>query len=405
MGNFCTLVTPKLFIDAMEKIAVAKVLKAIHTMNMWKMSQQLDETVRAFAARITGTAKLCGMIVTCGVENSYRDKVVMQVLLHGIRENDIRSKVLSRNTSGELLDIHQALDYIEAEEAGLSEASDLHEHASGGAALNAINKRRYGYQQKRNNRRLNNKCRNCRGNRHGDQNTVVDRETHCKAFGKTCEKCGRLHHFAAVCKSGDKPKLSTAQNKDSTVGSITVGQFFPITASTPSSPPDPSRLPGPSTWSAAWTRKCPALTAGSWTFPPLSPSTAITALTVLCHNRFAVLDEEPCPPARETATHHNSATSAPISVQRPRTKPGRDLATTCVSPPAQTEDILPHPPTCTADLGTVLASLHSNPAVRTISTVPLPHQVHSILSGWLASKPASSPSLYMEVCLDRSAYA
>ena len=180
MGNFCTLVTPKLFIDAMEKIAVAKVHKAIHTMNMWKMSQQLDETVRAFAARITGTAELYGMIVTCtcGVENSYRDKVVMQVLLHGMRENDIRSKVLSRNTSGELLDLHQALDYIEAEEAGLSEASDLHEHASGGAALNAINKRRSGYQQERNNRRLNNKCRNCGGNRHGDQNTVVDRETH-----------------------------------------------------------------------------------------------------------------------------------------------------------------------------------------------------------------------------------
>ena len=159
---------------------MAKVHKAIHTMNMWKMSQQLDETVRAFAARITGTAELCGMIVTCtcGVENSYRDKVVMQVLLHGMRENDIRSKVLSRNTSGELLDLHQALDYIEAEEAGLSEASDLHEHASGGAVLNAINKRRSGYQQERNNRRLNNKCRNCGGNRHGDQNTVVDRETH-----------------------------------------------------------------------------------------------------------------------------------------------------------------------------------------------------------------------------------
>ena len=57
-------------------------------------------------------------------------------------ENDIRSKVLRRNTSVDLT----ALDYIEAEEAGLSEACELHEHGSAG--LKAINKKRSGYQQR-----------------------------------------------------------------------------------------------------------------------------------------------------------------------------------------------------------------------------------------------------------------
>ena len=59
-------------------------------------------------------------------------------------ENDIRSKVLRRNTSVDLT----ALDYIEAEEAGLSEACELHEHGSAGAGLKAINKKRSGYQQR-----------------------------------------------------------------------------------------------------------------------------------------------------------------------------------------------------------------------------------------------------------------
>ena len=95
--------------NEMEKIAVVKVHKAVHTMNMWKMTQQSHETFRAFAARITGTADLCGMThecTSCKVKNSYRDQVVLQVMLHGMRDNVIRSKVMSRNTTGDLSGLH-----------------------------------------------------------------------------------------------------------------------------------------------------------------------------------------------------------------------------------------------------------------------------------------------------------
>merc|ERR1712030_200852 len=64
-GSYSTLTSAELFMVAMEKIAVLKVHKAVHTMNMWKMSQQSDENIRAFAARITGTADLCGMTLKC----------------------------------------------------------------------------------------------------------------------------------------------------------------------------------------------------------------------------------------------------------------------------------------------------------------------------------------------------
>ena len=178
MGNYSTLTTPTKFMESMEKIAVVRVHKAIHTMNMWKMVQQSDETIRAFAARITGTADLCGMTVTCtcGVENSFRDKVVMQVLLHGMRENDIRSKVLSRNTTGELLELHQAVDYIEAEEAGLTEASDLHDHST----VHAI---RSGYKQDKELEKKT-KCQYCGGSRHGQHNTPAERQSKCRAYGQ-----------------------------------------------------------------------------------------------------------------------------------------------------------------------------------------------------------------------------
>ena len=118
-GSYSSLTSTTLFIAAMEKLAVLKVHKAVHTMNMWKMSQQSDESIRAFAARITGTAELCGMNLECSncqTKNSYRDQVVLQVLLHGMRDNLIRSKVMSRNTTGDLAGLHKTVDFIEAEE-------------------------------------------------------------------------------------------------------------------------------------------------------------------------------------------------------------------------------------------------------------------------------------------------
>ena len=93
-GSYSSLVTSDLFLTAMEKLAVLKVHRAVHTMNMWRMTQQSDESIRAFAARITGTAELCGMTLECSgcqVKNSYRDQVVLQVMLRGMRENLIRS--------------------------------------------------------------------------------------------------------------------------------------------------------------------------------------------------------------------------------------------------------------------------------------------------------------------------
>ena len=105
-GSYPSLTTEELLLAEMEKLAVIKVHKAVHTMNMWKMTQMSDESGRAFAARITGTADLRGMTLECSqcqTKNFYRD----QVLLHGMRDNNIRSKVLSRNTTGDLSGLHK----------------------------------------------------------------------------------------------------------------------------------------------------------------------------------------------------------------------------------------------------------------------------------------------------------
>ena len=99
-------------------------------MDLWKMAQQSDEPIRTFAARLTSTANMCGMVTkchsaTCGSDASFRDLVVHQMVIHGMRDNNVRVRVLSRNTSGDLTTLDKLIDYISAEEAGAAEASDL----------------------------------------------------------------------------------------------------------------------------------------------------------------------------------------------------------------------------------------------------------------------------------------
>ena len=126
-GLYSTLSTPELFLAKMEELAVVKVHKSVHLRNLWRMSQQPDETIRAFVARLTATADMCGMTVTCTCEKevSYRNNVLQQLVINGMRDNEIRIRVLSRNTNGELVTLDKLVNYIQAEEAGRSESSDL----------------------------------------------------------------------------------------------------------------------------------------------------------------------------------------------------------------------------------------------------------------------------------------
>ena len=75
----------------MKDLAVIIVHKSIHLMNLWKMQQQSDEPIRAFAARITATADMCGMVVKCTNDAClrdvvYRDHVVHQLIIHGMQK-------------------------------------------------------------------------------------------------------------------------------------------------------------------------------------------------------------------------------------------------------------------------------------------------------------------------------
>ena len=228
-GLYSDLTTPTLFLEKMEELAVIKVHKSVHLRNLWKMTQQSDEPIRAYVARLTSTADMCSMTVKCTCDNliSYRDNVIQQLVIHGMRDSDIRIRVLSRNTNGELTTLQKLVDYIQAEEAGKSESQDLIAEDYQVSGL----KRNSNYQKDKI------KCTHCGLPRHSKNNGPEERKKFCKAYGSTCNKCNKRGHFSSVCQqksrniSSPKADVNQVTTENSEIADVSnISTFFAITS-------------------------------------------------------------------------------------------------------------------------------------------------------------------------------
>ena len=129
-GGLDTLNTEELLMAQLKKLALRVVHKTLHMQNMWSMSQSPEEPIRAFCSRLAGTAELSDYTMTyslstCTQKNSYRDRMVMQALLKGMHDSDIRTRVLSRTQNDKLKDLTAIVDYIAAEEASSASFATL----------------------------------------------------------------------------------------------------------------------------------------------------------------------------------------------------------------------------------------------------------------------------------------
>jgi hypothetical protein len=196
-GGWSLQTVPEL-LAKMKELAVIKIHKSRHMANLYKITQQSDEPVRAFVARLTGTADCCGMTVkcpTCQVDLSYRDEVVKPMIIHGLANNEIKQRVLSRTGNDELKSLAELVSYIASEESSFSESSSSSPDPN---LVGHVGGRKSSYKKNLG------KCNFCGGPRHTNSNTSEDRQKLCKAFGKMCSKCGKPNHFSSVCQSSPR---------------------------------------------------------------------------------------------------------------------------------------------------------------------------------------------------------
>ena len=301
-GDFETLTTEPLLLAQIKRIAVRVVHKTLHLQNMWTMVQGPEERIRAYCSRLVGTAELCDLTVICSLDTctqktSYRDQVVMQALLRGMHDKDIRTRVLSRTQNSELKELPEVVDYIAAEEASSASFSALSD-TNTIAAQSSYRQQQSGH---RADQARQDKCGYC-GAKHSGDNSSNSRKQHCKAFDKKCSKCERSHHFASVCRSG------------------------------------------PRTTSAA------AATAAAPQGASANPVNGALITTTTASGFYAMVTTAP------TNHSHLHAYTAALGMEGP------------------------------------------------VTTVPLPHMVHTVHHGWSKQAAQASPTLLLTIKLDREAY-
>ena len=79
-GGLDSLNTEVKLMAQIQKLAVRVVHKTLHMQNLWSMTQQPEEPIRAFSSRLIGTAELCDFTLTCSRDtcdqkNSYKDQM------------------------------------------------------------------------------------------------------------------------------------------------------------------------------------------------------------------------------------------------------------------------------------------------------------------------------------------
>ena len=181
-------------LDLIKKVAVKPENIWVTRERLHAMKQDSGEPVTSFAARLKGQARLCGFQVKakcakdqCNQVNvfDFTDTVVMGDLVRGLGDPEIKSIVLGEVE--QKTELNGLIELIQAKEYGRSSSSQ--------SAVNSVTS---GTPRR--------KCPNC-GRIH--EKGATWRE-HCPAKAQKCNECGKVGHFAAVCRSKDKGKKANA---------------------------------------------------------------------------------------------------------------------------------------------------------------------------------------------------
>ena len=235
-GGEDTLATEELMLARIKSLSVTVLHSSVHIVALHEMKQLPGESVKAFSARVRGTAANCNLTKKCPTDNvdvSYQEETCYHVVISGLQDHDMKDRVLTQAMLGTITDLTTLVNYCTAEESGRMTAP-----STIGQLRQSTFKKEKG-QKLRDEYTAKVKCSYCGGLRHGDGSQAA-REKSCRAYGKTCHNCQKKDHLANVCKSAKK---SIAPIEEYSVEEATNGAFgfYGISSS---DPPTIGGLPG-----------------------------------------------------------------------------------------------------------------------------------------------------------------
>lgn len=198
--------TEKVVLKAIETLAVRRENVMVARVTLHNMTQDRDEPVRSFAARIKGQAATCQYVTNCPSEGctaevDFTDAILRDILARGIVDQEIQLDLLGNENQDMTLD--EMLAFIEAKESAKRSASKLLDVQGAGAVSST-----YSRQKRQETQQQQGSCSYCGGHGHGKRAAPHIRSKMCAAYDHKCRLCSKYHHMENLCRSKEKQKTA-----------------------------------------------------------------------------------------------------------------------------------------------------------------------------------------------------
>ena len=193
---------------SIKSLAVREENVMVARVNLHNMTQDRDEPVRSFGARIRGQAGVCKFITTCQscqAEVNYTEAILRDVLTRGIEDQEIQLDLLGNPNQN--MTLEQVFQYVETKESGKRSASLLIESHNANSSSSYKRNNQVSLRNKSNNETVSPEpCSYCGKVGHGKRAPARVRKNECPAYGKDCKACDKPNHFESVCRSKKLPQ-------------------------------------------------------------------------------------------------------------------------------------------------------------------------------------------------------
>ena len=138
LGERLDNISEEALLEEIKRLAVERQSNIINTVALLSVTQDRDEGVRQFAARLRGLAAVCdfSLVCSCGVKVSGEEKWILMAMVKGLNDEDTKQEVMSKVKE---MSLDETIAFVEARETGKKSINTLSGGLMASSQVNRIN--------------------------------------------------------------------------------------------------------------------------------------------------------------------------------------------------------------------------------------------------------------------------
>ena len=213
LGDRVDTISETELLEEIKKLAVERQSNIINTVALMSATQERDEGIRQFAARLRGLALVCDLSVICGCGEkvSVVERWILMAMVKGLYDEDTKQEIMSKVKE---MSFDETVTFVEARETGKKSVNCLNGGNLASSQINRVDTPNKG--EGKSPRAEQERCKYCGTKGHGRNPNFDLKKLSCPAFNNKCRHCKRKGHFQDFCtrmKDNDATKENTVEGK------------------------------------------------------------------------------------------------------------------------------------------------------------------------------------------------